>query len=77
MFARGASANARGPLPDAETAYFFAAEESTQFGGTTSAAQHRINDLSLKVTSPSGTVYWGNNGLTDGNLSPPVDRPTR
>src|SRR5690606_15877679 len=23
----------------------------------------RINDLDLKVTSPSGTVYWGNNGL--------------
>ncbi len=28
--------------------------------------QHRINDLSLKVTSPSGTVYWGNRGLYDG-----------
>lgn len=31
--------------------------------GTTSSSQHRINDLSLRVTSPSGTVYWGNNGL--------------
>ena len=31
--------------------------------GTTSATQHRINDLSLKVTSPSGAVYHGNNGL--------------
>jgi hypothetical protein len=31
--------------------------------GTTSATQHRINDLTLKVTSPGGTVYWGNNGL--------------
>jgi hypothetical protein len=28
--------------------------------------QHRINDLTLKVTSPSGTVFWGNNGLLDG-----------
>jgi hypothetical protein len=28
--------------------------------------QHRINDLTLKVTSPSGTVYWGNRGLYDG-----------
>ncbi len=37
--------------------------------GTTSAAQHRINDLSLKVTSPGSQVYWGNNGLRTGNLS--------
>jgi hypothetical protein len=37
--------------------------------GTTSAAQHRINDLTLKVTSPGGTVYWGNNGLLAGNFS--------
>jgi len=27
---------------------------------------HRINDLSLKVTSPGSTVYWGNNGLDIG-----------
>jgi len=31
--------------------------------GTTSSTLHRINNLDLKVTSPSGTVYWGNNGL--------------
>src|SRR5690606_4691666 len=31
--------------------------------GTTSSSVHRINDLSLKVTSPSGATYWGNNGL--------------
>jgi hypothetical protein len=35
--------------------------------GTTSATIHRINDVTLKVTSPGGTVYWGNYGLT-GNL---------
>ncbi len=29
----------------------------------------RINDLSLKVTSPSGDVYWGNNGLLTENWS--------
>ncbi len=28
--------------------------------------QHRINDLTLKVTSPSSTVYWGNGGLYSG-----------
>ncbi|MEY4672897.1 MAG: hypothetical protein RL148_681 [Planctomycetota bacterium] len=33
------------------------------------ATIHRINNLDLKVTSPSGTVYWGNNGLLDGNTS--------
>lgn len=27
------------------------------------ACRHRINDLDLKVTSPSGQVYWGNWGL--------------
>lgn len=37
--------------------------------GTTSSTLHRINDLSLKVTSPGGTVYWGNNGLAAGNVS--------
>ena len=37
--------------------------------GTTSSSLHRINDLSLKVTSPSGTVYNGNNGLSAGNYS--------
>lgn len=38
--------------------------------GTTSASLHRINDLSVRVTAPGGqTVYWGNNGLTVGNVS--------
>ncbi|HEX6736956.1 MAG TPA: hypothetical protein VF310_01655, partial [Vicinamibacteria bacterium] len=37
--------------------------------GTTSATLHRINDLNLKVTSPTGTVFNGNNGLAAGNVS--------
>lgn len=37
--------------------------------GTPSSSVHRINDLSLRVTSPSGTIYWGNNGLTASNIS--------
>ena len=37
--------------------------------GTTSSTIHRINDLSLKVTSPGGTIYHGNNGLSAGNAS--------
>jgi hypothetical protein len=39
--------------------------------GMPGAGVHRINDLTLKVTSPSSTVYWGNNGLLDGNFSSP------
>jgi hypothetical protein len=39
--------------------------------GTTSSSQHRINDLTLKLTSPSGVVYWGNGGLTSGVWSTP------
>ncbi|HYO66549.1 MAG TPA: S8 family serine peptidase [Archangium sp.] len=39
--------------------------------GTVGAARARINDLSLRVTSPTGTVYWGNNGLTSSNFSTP------
>ncbi|MCY1001364.1 S8 family serine peptidase [Myxococcus sp. MISCRS1] len=41
----------------------------TDPAGTVGAAQARINDLSLRVTSPSGIVYWGNNGLSAGNVS--------
>ena len=37
--------------------------------GNPAASEHRINDLTLKVTSPSAVVYWGNNGLLDGNWS--------
>jgi serine protease AprX len=37
--------------------------------GTTAATQHRINDLDLRVTSPSGAIYWGNHGLLTGNWS--------
>jgi hypothetical protein len=39
--------------------------------GTVGAGVHRINDLSLRVTSPSAVVYWGNNGLVAGNESTP------
>ncbi|MSR62097.1 MAG: peptidase S8 [Planctomycetes bacterium] len=39
--------------------------------GTTSASQHRINDLDLVLTSPSNVVYGGNNGLLANMFSPP------
>jgi serine protease AprX len=31
--------------------------------GNPASSMARINDLSLRVTSPAGAVYWGNNGL--------------
>lgn len=37
--------------------------------GTVGAERARVNDLTLRLTSPSGTVYFGNNGLTMGNYS--------
>ncbi len=43
--------------------------------GTTNSTLHRINDLNLKVISPSGTTYWGNNGLLGNNYSTPGGSP--
>jgi hypothetical protein len=43
--------------------------------GNPASSVARINDLSLKVTSPGGTVYWGNNGLQDDNISTPGGSP--
>ncbi|MBJ76398.1 MAG: peptidase S8 [Planctomycetes bacterium] len=34
--------------------------------GTTSASQHRINDVSMRLISPSGVKYWGNQGMKTG-----------
>ena len=33
------------------------------------ASVHLINNLSVRVTAPNGTIYWGNNGLSAGNWS--------
>lgn len=43
----------------------------TDPAGSPTAAKATVNDLTLKVTSPTGTVYWGNNGLLAGNFSTP------
>jgi serine protease AprX len=43
--------------------------------GTTSATQHRINDVTLKVTAPDGTIYYGNNGLLANMYSTPGGVP--
>ncbi|MBX3357967.1 MAG: S8 family serine peptidase [Phycisphaeraceae bacterium] len=39
--------------------------------GNTAASVARINDLSVKVTSPTAEIFWGNNGLLVGNWSTP------
>ena len=41
----------------------------TDAPGTTSSSLHRINVLTLKVTSPHFVEYYGNNGLLSGNWS--------
>ena len=43
--------------------------------GNPAATVHRVNDLSLRVTSPDGTEYWGNNGLLAGLWSIPDGQP--
>ncbi|MCO1578821.1 S8 family serine peptidase [Crossiella sp. SN42] len=68
----------------ASKAYTVEADGSTPFkatlaytdpAGSPTAAVSRVNDLTLKVTAPDGTVYWGNNGLTAGNYSTPGGSP--
>lgn len=41
----------------------------TDTAGNVSSTIDRINDLNLQVTSPSGTIYHGNNGLATSNWS--------
>jgi hypothetical protein len=43
--------------------------------GTTSSTLHRINNLDLKLTAPSATVWWGNQGLGAGLWSTPGGGP--
>ncbi|MGE4207780.1 MAG: S8 family serine peptidase [Oligoflexales bacterium] len=43
--------------------------------GMVTAGITRVNDLDLKVIAPSGEVYWGNFGLTEGNYSKPGGQP--
>lgn len=43
--------------------------------GTPYGNQHRVNDLTLRVTSPSNVIYYGNNGLMEGNWSTPGGSP--
>ncbi|CAM3424012.1 S8 family serine peptidase [Kibdelosporangium persicum] len=41
----------------------------TDPAGSPSASVARVNDLTLRVTAPDGTVYYGNNGLSAGTVS--------
>ncbi len=38
-------------------------------------SQHRINDLTLRVVSPTGTVYYGNNGMYEDPYTLPGGAP--
>lgn len=43
--------------------------------GNPASSVARINDLTLRVTSPGGTTYWGNFGLLNGDFSLPGGAP--
>lgn len=43
--------------------------------GSPCSPTHTVNDLSLKVVSPFGAVYWGNHRLTTSNWSTPDTTP--
>jgi hypothetical protein len=47
----------------AGTSEFKATLAYSDYWGTTSSTVHRINAVTLKVTTPGGTIYYGNNGL--------------
>jgi serine protease AprX len=49
----------------------FATLAYTDPAGTPGATRARVNDLTLRLTAPNGTVYFGNNGLSAGNWSTP------
>jgi hypothetical protein len=53
------------------TTPLFATMVYTDPAGTPGAAVARVNDLTLRVTAPNGTVYFGNNGLSSGVWSTP------
>lgn len=50
--------------PDLRATLVYADKEAT-----VPATIQRINNLDLKVIAPSGTIYWGNNGLKAGMTS--------
>lgn len=43
--------------------------------GTTSSTRHRINDLDLRLVSPFGIEYWGNNNLLLAPFNDPGGTP--
>lgn len=48
---------------------FQAVMHYAEIAGNPAAQSALVNDMSLKVTSPNGTIYWGNDGLEAGNWS--------
>ncbi len=56
----------QGALPDLRATLTYADPP-----GLPSASVVLVNDLTLRLVSPSGTTYWGNNGLRSSNWSTP------
>jgi serine protease AprX len=53
-------------VPAGSTADFRATMIYIDPAPTTTAGKNRVNNLSLKITNPAGTVYWGNVGIGTG-----------
>ncbi len=51
-------------VPPGETAFKATMVYMDPQGNPAVQTQHRVNDLTLRVISPGGLVYWGNWGLT-------------
>jgi serine protease AprX len=39
--------------------------------GSPSAAIHRVNNISVRLTAPNGVVFWGNSGMINSNVTSP------
>ncbi|MEC8251782.1 MAG: S8 family serine peptidase [Planctomycetota bacterium] len=68
VLTQGQSTTHNVTVPAGQTS-FQAVLNWAEVAGNPSAASQLVNDLSMKVTSPNGTVYWGNDGLEVGNES--------
>lgn len=56
-------------VPPGETSFNATMVYRDLAGNPAVQAQHRVNDLTLRVVDPGGNVYWGNNGLSAGMTS--------
>ena len=62
-------------VPEGEPALKVTMTYADPPGNPAVQSQHRINDLTLRVVSPTGEIYFGNHGLLEGVWSLPDGAP--